>query len=78
VIDITGEPARPPKILGGGPLCSWGLPRAGDITFRVAPLDFDIPKSQMAASDTIPPAFEGNEKTVGNEKGKGKKKIWQP
>jgi hypothetical protein len=77
VIDITGKPAGPPKILGGGPLCSWGLPWAGNITFRVVPLDFDIPKSRTASSDTISPGFEGNEKTVDNEKGKGKKKIWQ-
>jgi hypothetical protein len=77
VIDITGEPAGPPKILGGGPLCSWGLPRAGGITFRVAPLDFDIPKSQTTASDRIPPSFEGNAKTGDNDKRKGRKKIWQ-
>jgi hypothetical protein len=75
VIDITGEPAGPPKIPGGGPLCSWGLPRAGGITFRVAPPDFDIPKSQTAASDRIPPGLKGNVKTAGNDKGKGKKKM---
>ena len=55
VINIMDEPAGPPKVPGGGPLCAWGAPRVGDITFRVAPPDFDIPKSQVAASDTIPP-----------------------
>ena len=43
VINIMGEPARPPKIPRGGPLCSWGLPRVGGITFRVALLVLTYP-----------------------------------
>lgn len=77
VIDITGERTGPPKIPGGGPLCAWGLPRVGGITFRVAPPDFDIPKSQVAPSETIPPRGTQNAKTD-KGKGKGKQKIWQP
>jgi hypothetical protein len=45
VINITSELAGPPKILGGGPLSTWGPPQVGGITFRVALPDFDIPKS---------------------------------
>jgi hypothetical protein len=69
VIDITGEPAKPPKIPEGGPLCAWGSPHAGGIKFRVAPPSFDIPK----ASDKVHP--EGQPKANAD---KGKKKIWQP
>ena len=58
VIDITGKPAGPPKISGGRPLYAWKPPRVGSITFRVAPSNYDIPKSQVVASDTIPPEGE--------------------
>jgi hypothetical protein len=74
IIDITGELVGPPKILGGGPLCSWGSPQASGMTFRIAPPGFDIPKSKAAASNEVslvpPNAKKG--------KSKGKKKIWQP
>ena len=77
VIDIMGELAGHPKIPGSGPLCSWGYPRVGGITFKVAPPDFDIPKSQMAAIDKVPIESQPN---ANADKGKlkGKKKIWQP
>ena len=47
VIDITGETTRPPKISRGGPLCSWGLPRAGGITSRVSPLILTCPNPKL-------------------------------
>ncbi|GLT72234.1 hypothetical protein SLA2020_441880, partial [Shorea laevis] len=84
VFDLTGNPAGPPPIPGGGPVCAWGPPRAGGITFRVAPPDFDIQKRQEADADKPPPAFEGNrgmekgKEEVNDNKDKGKKKIWQP
>lgn len=85
VFDLTGNPAGPPPIPGGGPVCAWGPPRAGGITFRVAPPDFDIQKRQEADADKPPPAFEGNrgmekgkEEVKTDNKDKGKKKIWQP
>jgi hypothetical protein len=71
VFDLTGNPAGPPPILGGGLVCAWGPPCAGGITFRVAPLDFDIHKRQEADADKPPPGFEGN---IGMEKGKKKLK----
>ncbi|KAE8009227.1 hypothetical protein FH972_005676 [Carpinus fangiana] len=42
VVDLSGSPDRPPPILGDRPLCFWGPPRVGGITFRIAPHDFDI------------------------------------
>jgi hypothetical protein len=72
MIDITGEPTKPPKILGDGPPCAWGSLHVGGIKFRVAPPSFDIPKSRVAASDKVPP--EGQPNANAN---KGKKKIWQ-
>jgi hypothetical protein len=77
VIDIMGEPGGPPKIPGVGPLCTWRSPRASGITFRVAPPSFDIPKSQVATSDKVPPESQPNA-NVDKGKLKGKKKIWQP
>ncbi|KAE7997475.1 hypothetical protein FH972_002111 [Carpinus fangiana] len=72
VIDITGELAGPPKILGSGPLCAWGSPHASGIKFRVAPPGFDITKLQVAASDKVP--HEGQPKANADKR---KKKIWQ-
>jgi len=69
MLDLTGNPSGPPKVLGGGPACSWGPPRvAGGITFRLTPPDFDINKTK-ATSSYIPPLV--------GKKDKGKKKIWQ-
>jgi hypothetical protein len=39
---LIGNPARPPPILGGGPVCTCGPPQVGCITFRTAQPDFDI------------------------------------
>jgi hypothetical protein len=36
VVDLTGEPARPFVILGGGPVCYWSPPHGGSIIFKVA------------------------------------------
>jgi hypothetical protein len=76
MIDITGDPAGPPKIAGGGPLCSWGSPQAGGVTFRMAPPGFDIPKSKAAATNEVPLVPPNANAKKG--KSKGKKKIWQP
>jgi hypothetical protein len=78
IIDITGEPAGPPKILGGGPLCSWGSPQAGGVTFRIAPPGFDIPKSKAAATNEVPLVPPNANANAKKGKSKGKKKIWQP
>lgn len=67
VVDLTRNLARPPKIPGSGLACSWGPSRsAGGITFKVAPLDFDISKSK-ATSTNIPPS--GFERVAGITKG---------
>jgi hypothetical protein len=74
IVDLTGNPAGPPKVPGGGPACSWGPPRsATGITFRVAPLDFDM-HNLVAASTAIPePEVQG----VAKKNDKGKKKMWR-
>jgi hypothetical protein len=36
VVNLTGEPAGPFAILGGGPVCSWSPPHGGSIIFKVA------------------------------------------
>jgi hypothetical protein len=36
ILDLTENPARPPPILGGGPVCTCGPPQVGCITFRTA------------------------------------------
>jgi hypothetical protein len=55
MVDLTGNPSRPPKVPGSGPACLWGLPRVvGGITFRLTPHDFDINKAKATSSD-IPP-----------------------
>jgi hypothetical protein len=69
MVDLIGNPSGPPKVLRGGPACSWGPPRAANgITFRVTPLDIDINKAKATSSDIPPPV---------GKKDKGKKKIWQ-
>jgi hypothetical protein len=69
MVDLTGNPFGPPKVLGGGPACSWGpLRAAGGITFRVTPIDIDINKAKATNFDIPPPI---------GKKDKGKKKIWQ-
>ncbi|XP_059462343.1 uncharacterized protein LOC132191382 isoform X2 [Corylus avellana] len=82
MIDLTGNPAGPPPIPGGGPVCSWGPPRAGGITFRIAPPGFDIHKGQGTAADKPSPSFEGVQrmengkgKSTTTNKDKGKKKC---
>ncbi|XP_062163033.1 uncharacterized protein LOC133869950 isoform X1 [Alnus glutinosa] len=74
LVDLTGNPAGPPKVPGGGPACSWGPPRsATGITFRVAPPDFDM-HNLVAASTVIPqPEVQG----VAKKNDKGKKKMWR-
>jgi hypothetical protein len=42
IIDLIGDRIGPPQFLGYGPVCSWGPPRPGGITYRTAPPDFDI------------------------------------
>jgi hypothetical protein len=74
LVDLTGNPAGPPKVPGGGPACSWGPPRSAiGITFRVAPPDFDM-HNLVAASTFIPqPEVQG----VAKKNDKGKKKMWR-
>jgi hypothetical protein len=67
VVDLTGD--DPPPIPGGGPLCSWGPPRVGSITFRTAPHDFDIQRGQGTAV-THPHGFHQHVERM--EKGKMK------
>jgi hypothetical protein len=57
VVDLTSNPVGPPPILVGGPLCSWGPPRVGGITFRIAPHDFKIQKGQVTIAKH-PPSFD--------------------
>jgi hypothetical protein len=69
MVDLTGNPFGPPKVLGGGLACSWGPLRvAGGITFKLTPPDFDINKAKATSSDIPPPV---------GKKDKGNKKIWQ-
>jgi hypothetical protein len=68
VVDLTGD--GPPPIPGGGPLCSWGPPKVGGITFRVAPHDFDIQRVQGTAA-THPHGFHQHVQRMD----KGKKKM---
>jgi hypothetical protein len=80
VVDLTGDPARPPKTPGSGLACSWDPPKGG-ITFRVVPHDFDISKLKTS-TDIPPPGVEGvvemnKGKTIARKHDKGKKKIWQ-
>jgi hypothetical protein len=80
-VDLTRDPAGPPKIPGGGPACSWSPPKGG-ITFKVAPPDFDISKMKTTSTDILPLGFEGvaemnKGKTVARKHDNGKKKIWQ-
>jgi hypothetical protein len=67
VVDLTGN--GPPLILGGGPLCSWGPPRVGGITFRTVSHDFDIQRGQGTAVNH-PPGFHQHVERM--EKGKKK------
>jgi hypothetical protein len=74
LVDLTGNPAGPPKVPGGGPACSWGPPRsATDITFRVAPPDFDMHTLVAASTAILEPEVQG----VAKKNDKGKKKMWR-
>jgi hypothetical protein len=87
IVDLTGDRTGPPQFPGCGPVCSWGPPRPGGITYRTAPPDFDIRKDMGPAADNPPPPpgfmehvrrmNKGKEKSTTTVKDKGKKKMWE-
>jgi hypothetical protein len=72
MIDITGDPAGPPKIAGGGPLCSWGSPQAGSVTFRMAPLVLTYPDRKRQLLTKFHLFHQMQMPTKGSRKGRRK------
>ncbi|KAE8076516.1 hypothetical protein FH972_015162 [Carpinus fangiana] len=81
---LTGNLTGPPPIPGGGPVCSWGPPRVGGITFHTAPLHFDIQKGKGTVVDHLS-SFDEHVRRMDRGKispptvkDKGKKKMQEP
>jgi hypothetical protein len=51
IVDLTRDLTGPPQFPHGGSVCSWGPPQVGGITYRTAPLDFDIQKGKGPVAD---------------------------
>jgi hypothetical protein len=85
IVDLTGDRTGPPQFPGCRPVCSWGPPRPGGITYRTVPSNFDIQKNTGPAADNPPSGFmehvrrmnKGKEKSTTTVKDKGKKKMWE-
>jgi hypothetical protein len=86
IVDLTGDHTGPPQFPDCEPVCSWGPPRPGGITYRTALPDFDIQKDIGPAADNHhPPGFiehvrrmnKGKEKSTTTVTDKGKKKMWE-
>jgi hypothetical protein len=71
LVNLTGT--GPPPIPSGGPVCSWGPPRVGSITFRITLHNFDIQRGQGTVVNH-PPGFHQHVQRMD----KGKKKMQEP